>query len=180
MMTIRRPPKPGEPTWYAFLSRPQQEPNAKAWLRTQDAYAWYPTEKRFRRTPRAKVKLRPYHACIFPRYVFARFEAAPRWHILRDCRYLTGVISVEGEPVRMSDAEMAHMAQVPEFIARRMEEEAERRKIVPGVRAVILDGAYAGWTIDVQDVRGDVATFIAGIFGARETAVEVGRLERVA
>jgi transcription antitermination factor NusG len=110
--------------------------------------------------------------------MFAGFPQPPRWHTLRDCRYLTGVVTVAGQPAVITEFAMAQMAQIPATLAARRAEEAERRTIRPGDRATITDGPLAGCRVSVASVHAGIARVILGILGATEAQIEVARLDK--
>lgn len=176
----------GEPRWYAFLTPPRKEASAKAWLEWHGADAWYPVETRWRATPRAKVKRQPYEAVIVPRYIFARFTAEPAWHVLRTCRFLSRVVGVEDCPMPISDDTMAQIEQCPARlnerraeIIRNREERERRRRIGPGDKVMIRDGAMAGWIVDVSEVHNGIAKLASALLGPLKAETDVNRLAKL-
>lgn len=175
-----------EPRWFAFMTPPQKEVSAKAWLEWHGVEAWYPVETRWRNVPRAKVRRKPYEAVIVPRYIFARFTASPAWHVLRGCRFLSRVVGVEDRPLPISDDVMAQIEQYPatlnerraEILKRRQEE--ERRRIVgPGDKVMVRDGALAGWVVGVAEVQGGIAKLFSPLLGPLKAETEVARLVKL-
>lgn len=183
-----RGPQFGEapPCWYAFLTPPQREVSAKAWFEFHGIECWYPSETRWRIIPRGKRKKAPYEARLVPRYIFARFTGNPQWDILRDCRWLTRAIGVDGVPVPITDETLSQMQQVPSRLesirAKREAErkaEAEKRIIRPGDKVVVTDGAMAGWIVDVAEIHAGVASFIANMLGAAKVNIPLSSLEKL-
>ncbi|MBN8292832.1 hypothetical protein JI664_12730 [Rhodobacter sp. NTK016B] len=168
----------GTPTWYAFLTTPQKEGSAKAWLEKKGVEAWYPTETRWRKIAKGKIKRKEYEAVLVPRYIFARFTGRPQWDLLKASRWLTGVVGIDGVPLPITDETLAAMEQVPARLAEIRAREEERRTIRPGDRVRIRDGAMEGWVVEVRSIHAGIARFIVPLMGDRETEMQVGRLSK--
>lgn len=176
-----RGPQVGEapPCWYAFLTPPQREASAKAWFEFHSIECWYPSETRWRIIPRGKRKKAPYEARLVPRYIFARFTGRPQWDILRDCRWLTRTIGIDGVPVPITDETLSKMQKVPARLEAIRKAEVERRTIRPGDKAVVTEGAMAGWVVDVSDIHAGVASFIVNMLGASRINIPLSSLEKL-
>ncbi|MGC4232867.1 MAG: transcription termination/antitermination NusG family protein [Niabella sp.] len=179
------------PIWFAFVTPPQKETAAKVWLERRGVECWFPTEQRWRRVPRGKVSRVAYDARVVPRYVFARFHGYPQWDVLRQSRWISGVIGRGDMPIPITDKTLSEMATVPGRLqylrdqaaaaaAERRRREIELRTIRPGDTVQIRDGACEGWIVDVSDVHAGIASFIVPILGDRMISIETDRLEKVA
>jgi transcription antitermination factor NusG len=184
----KRGPQMGEatPCWYAFMTPPQKEPSARAWFEFHSMECWYPSETRWRIIPRGKRKKAPYEARIVPRYVFARFTGHPQWDILRDCRWLSRVIGIDGEPAPITDEALGAMGQVPQRLeamrkaAAEAEAAARKARIIrPGDKARITTGAMEGWIVDVADIHAGVASFIGNMLGKTSINIPLEHLEKI-
>lgn len=168
----------GTPRWHVFVVEPMREAGVRAWFEWRGLEAWYPTETAWRRVargPRAKVA---YERRLVPGYVFVRFEGAPVWSAVRRCRWLRRVVGRDGRPAAVSDAGMAEMARVPQRLEAMRRAAQEARRIGPGDRARIRDGAMAGWVVEVSEVHAGIARFVVPLLGERRCDMEVGRLEK--
>lgn len=154
---------PGPSAWYCLVTARQKEPAAVAWLGKRGVTAWFPTEERWRRIrgPRRKV---PYQARLVPGYAFAWFPSVPRWHILFDSPYLRGVLCDAAGPIKLREAEIMAMKQVPEVLAERKRREAEAKTIRPGDSVEVLAGPLAGNVFRVESVRGEALDFLCNAF----------------
>jgi transcription antitermination factor NusG len=161
------------PVWHALITLPRREASAQAWLAQRGIEAWYPVETRWRVLRRGRVRRRPYEAVIVGGYIFARFRDEPVWEVVRECRFLRGVIAYDCRPIPITDEVMAQMAQVPARLEALRRREAERRLIRPGDRVVVTEGPLAGWTVDVHEVHAGIARFLTPLGEA-----EVARLEK--
>lgn len=167
------------PEWYIFRTEAQKEAGVVAWLNHKGVEAWYPTEKAWRRIPRGKRKRVPYDRTIAPRYVFARFTGEPDWAVVRSCRYIQKVVGLHGRPMPVRDEVIAEMERVPGRLAILRQKLRDARKVKPGCKAKIMDGALAGWVVDVEDIDAGIAHFVIPLLGGRRTAFPVSGLERV-
>lgn len=169
---------PGPVQWFGFVTAPQSEAKARAWLRRRGVVAWYPVERIWRDfggVRRRKVRC---ERIVVPRYVFARFAGEPRWHLVRECPWLHRVIGFGDRPRPISDATMGRMAEVPRVLREIRRREEEARRIAPGDSARIVDGPLAGWVVDVSEVRAGVARFLAPGSAALPGEISVARLEK--
>lgn len=168
---------PGPVQWFGFVTAPQSEAKARAWLRRRGVVAWYPTERIWRVRSARRVKV-PRYRVVVPRYVFARFAGEPRWHLVRACPWLHRVIGFGDRPLPISDATMGRMAEVPRVLREIRRREEEARRVAPGDSARIVDGPLAGWVVDVSEVRAGVARFLAPGPAGLPGEISVARLEK--
>lgn len=168
------------PLWYILKAKPQKDPNARAWLKAQGVEVWYPTETRWRVVPRGKRKKVPYEARIAPGYLFAMFEHRPVWHVLFDqCCFLSAVVCQDGVPLPIPESILSEMQDVPQRLREMHEARAAARIIKPGDKAMVKDGPFEGWQVDVTAISGGVASFLLPLLGMEEAKIPVSRLEKV-
>lgn len=170
--------KTGRPRWHVFVVQPMSEDSVRAWFARRGIEAWFPTEQAWRRVPRARRKRVPYERRLVPGYVFARFDGEPVWSEVRKCRWLRRVVGCDGRPAPVSDDAMAEMARVPWRLEAMRKAAEEARRIVPGDRALIRDGAMAGWVVEVREVHAGIARLVVPILGNRVTQISVERLDK--
>lgn len=153
-----------EPVWYVFGTPAMKERNAEAWLNHRGLEVWYPREKAWRHNPRGVRKKVPYMRLIVPRYVFVQFTGEPVWHVVRKCPWLSYVVGTPNgeEPMPISDRVMAQMEQVPQRLEKMRREAEERRRVRPGDRVKVIQGAATGWIVSVTEVHAGIARYIAG------------------
>lgn len=170
-----------DPVWFAFTTPPLAEVKARAWLEKKGVAAWMPTEKAWRKLPKARPGFRhqiEYERMLVPRYVFGYFTGRPQWDLLKASRYLSGVVGHAGKPMAITDADLCKMENIPERL-RAIRAQAEReRTICAGDKVRILDGVMEGWLVDVQSVHNGIARFIVPILGETVSAIEVARLSK--
>ena len=167
------------PQWYIVRTEPQKEAGVVAWLNCRGVEAWYPTERAWRKIPRGKRKRVQYDRTIAPRYVFARFTQAPNWAVVISCRYIQNIVGLHGKPMPVSDEVIAEMERVPERLILLRKKLRDARKITPGCKAKIIEGALAGWIVDVEDIDAGIAHFVIPLLGGRRTAFPVNGLDLV-
>lgn len=167
-----------EPAWFVFVTPPQAEGKARAWLERRGVTCWYPSETGWRRQPRSRVKRVAYERRIVPRYLFARFTGRPVWHEVRSCRWISRAVGHDGVPLPVSDEVMAEMAAVPQVLAQLRARQIAARTIQPGDRARVLDGPLAGWVVEVTEVRNGIARFLLPLLGGAEGEAHVAGLDK--
>lgn len=91
-----------EPHWYVIHTKPRQEEraddNLRAW-NVETLLPLYRTRLRSRYTNGFKYRVQP----LFPRYIFARFDAGRLLHKIRYTRGIHAVVSFGGEPSQVDD-----------------------------------------------------------------------------
>lgn len=169
-----------QPAWHIFTVPPRGELPASAWLaRNGVAESWYPTETAYKRVRFKPGKRIPYERPVAPGYLFAVLPRRPHWDVLfaRSRGKLHRVVSHNGEPVPIPEAEMAKMRLVPQRLAIIREAEEARRRINPGDRATV---SIAGieWQVTVDRIHAGIASFIVPLLGGREVQAPVGALRK--
>lgn len=171
-----------DPRWYIFITAPQGELPAEAWLRRNGVpECWFPTEERWKRIPRGKVRKVKYLAPIVPRYLFVTLDKEPNWDLLfeRSLGKLTGVVCRDGVPMPISERDMLKMQQVPATLFAIREKKRLATIVRAGDRVRVLSGAFEEWVVDVSRVHAGVAHVILPMLGLNEVEVPVDRLARV-
>lgn len=171
-----------DPQWYIFVTAPQGEVAAGAWLRRNGVpECWFPTEPKWRRVPRGKVRKVRYFAPVVPRYLFAVIDKEPNWDVLfaRARGKLVGVVSCNGTPIPIPERDMMAMRQVPARLAAITEKRRIAAMIRPGDRVEIEDGPLAGWTVDVARIHAGIASIVIPMLGLDEVKVPADRLRKV-
>ena len=91
-----------EPCWYAIYTNPNQEVRAESNLRAWGLETFNPKIKAVRRNPFTDA---PNYVTkpLFPRYVFARFNAASLLHKVWFTRGVHSVVTFDESPARVDD-----------------------------------------------------------------------------
>ena len=171
-----------DPAWFIFTVPPRGELPASAWLsRNGVAEAWYPSETAFKRNRFKPNQRTPYERPVAPGYLFAVLPRRPHWDVLfARCRgKLLRVVSHNGEPFPMPEAEFEKMQQVPQRLAIIREAEMQKRVIRPRDK-VVIDIAGIEWTVEVDRIHAGIASFILPLLGGREVHRPVDALRKAA
>lgn len=161
--------------WFILRTYPMRERAAAVMLTRMGCECWYPTVTAWRRVRRAAPRKIRYDARVAPGYLFVRPGHVPHWHRLRELTEtaVVGVVMAQGAPVALSDADVAAMAQVPHRLLRlRRKLLSERARMLreqrpeAGDRAIVLDGAFEGWSVDVVRMDSALAQVVIPLLGA--------------
>lgn len=127
------------PRWYAVRTRPKEESRAEVNLLAWDVETFAPRirEKRLNQfTGLPTFFQKP----LFPRYIFARFEAGKLLHKVYYTRGVHSVVNLGNEPIPIEDEAIA-------LIQSRIGEDGFVRlgdEFKPGDKVVIKDGSFKG------------------------------------
>lgn len=169
-----------EPAWFIFTVPPRGELPASAWLsRNGVAECWHPTEQAFKRNRFKPGQRIPYQRPVAPGYLFAVLPSCPHWDVLfaRSRGKLLKVVSHNGEPVPISEDELAKMRQVPQRLAAIREAEMQKRIIRPRDRVAVTVGGVE-WTVEVDRIDAGIASFVLPLLGGREVQAPVETLRK--
>lgn len=182
------------PWWFVLKTHPVKEPDACSWLGRHGVEAWFPVESVWRRKPGSKRYRILVEKKVAPGYVFALFPGEPYWDRLFEAYpgrlYVRSAVSVGGMPARISNAQVAQMALVPERLRLEKERleaerlareaaEAEARRVYAGQKARVIGGAFEGHLVDVTQVGDAMARILTPLFGGLEAEIDVALLRRV-
>ena len=144
-----------EPQWFALTVPPGKEATSRGLLERHGIHAQYPTrEKRRIRLGKAVINKLP----LVTRVVYARFERAPQWDILKERRYINGVYG-GSVPYVVPYAIIRHIMGMPTVEAEIRAARAEMMRLTAGDRAQITAGPFAGFVVDVRRVERGRAWF---------------------
>jgi len=141
---------PCQPVWYALITRPQKERETRHRLQNAGCVVRYPT---IERTRHSHGKKRTQLVPIIPRIIYARFKYRPQWDVMRDRRVIVGVFSKDDEPLVITDEEVAEVMGLPSAIIQMEDEKLEAIKPKVGEPAMMMDGPFAGFFVDVKRVE---------------------------
>lgn len=159
-------------TWYALLTAPQKERAACETLKAKGIHTAYPVRESSHRT-RGKMIVRKLP--VVSRIVYAKFERAPQWDVLKHRRIIQGVFSYGDQPIEIHRDVIRAVMGLPTVAE---ELEAARREMLrvrEGERARVVSGPFAGHLVDVRRVSHGRVWWetLTGIKGeASETALE--------
>lgn len=169
-----------EPAWFIFTVPPRGELPASAWLaRNGVDECWYPSETAFKRNRFKPSQRIPYERPVAPGYLFAIMPRLPHWDVLfHRCRgKLLKVVSHNGEPVPIPEAEMAKMQKLPQRLAAIREAEAAKRRVNAG-DTVRVEISGTEWQVTVDRIHAGVAYFVLPLLGGREVKAPVEALRK--
>lgn len=145
------------PTWYALMVRSGRERVIAERLREYGVHVQYPVTKKWRVTRGQRKRVtRPTVSGV----IYARFTAEPRWHVLKDRRWIVAVFGIGSAPAPLPyDVVRVAMglAETQEEIERAAESMAQLRR---GDQARFVDGPFAGHVVDITHT-GPLVHFIA-------------------
>jgi len=138
------------PLWFGLLVAPQTEAKAKGKLERAGVQVQYPTDEVVRhRNGKKHTFIRPYISGI----IYAQFDYAPQWDVLKERRIISGVFCNGNNPVPVPDAVVRKIVGLP------LEEErleAERiAALTPddGEKVKLMGGLLDGFQVDVVRTR---------------------------
>lgn len=170
-----------QPAWFIFITAPQAETAAEAWLRRNGCEdCWFPSEERWRASRGRRRKV-AYLAPIVPRYLFARLPMEPHWDVLfAEARgKITRVVSRDGIPLPVPEAAILQMQHLPERLAVIRETARRAAEIRRGDRAMITAGPLSGWIIDVAGIHGGIARAVLPLLGGTEVEISEANLKKL-
>lgn len=169
-----------EPCWHIFTVPPRGEGPATVWLeRNGVSECWHPTETAFKRTRFKPNQRIPYARPVAPGYLFVVLPQRPHWDALfaRSRGKLLKVVSHQGEPVPIPEAEMAKMKHLPQRLAAIREAEAAKRRINVGDKVALQIGGVE-WQVTVDRIHAGIASFVIPLLGGREVQAPVETLRK--
>ncbi len=141
---------PMAPKWFALITAPQREKRASDRLRNAGVEVRYPTVERTRHIRGQKRKF--IHPMI-SQIIYARFRYAPQWDVMKERRLITGVFARDGQPIELSQDDIARVMGLPTEAERLEAARIEAMRPRVGEKAEILDGPLAGLMVDVTRVE---------------------------
>jgi len=144
------------PKWYAiFVPRNREETTTKA-LKAKGCFAFYP-----KRTARWFVRGNKIER-DFPQIsgiIYAKFKFSPHWHIMRERKLITGVMSVGCSPIQFPSEVIRLLQGLPGRSEALKQARAELASLCVGDTVKMQDGILAGHFVQVSDVRADGTVF---------------------
>jgi len=137
------------PVWHALLVAPCREATARDMLALHGIHAEFPTHEvsHVRHGKRITRNLP-----IVTRVVYARFEAAPQWDIMRWRRAITGVYCRGETPIDIPYPVIRAVMGLPTIADELTAARAEMLRVRAGDRAVLSGGSMHGFAVDVTAV----------------------------
>jgi transcription antitermination factor NusG len=165
--------------WYCLRVAPQKEFACQMILDRRGFATFVPIETKWRRTGPKKTRT-PYQYPMIPRYIFLGSEQKqfPTHDLLRLSGLpVQGVVTINGIPAQISHNDMAKLAkQSGNCFSTR--ETKVHRSFVPGDQVEIVSGAFAGWSVPVESIKGPMAKVLIPMLGqTREVEVALEALE---
>ncbi|HZH29154.1 MAG TPA: transcription termination/antitermination NusG family protein [Pyrinomonadaceae bacterium] len=125
------------PLWYVIQTKPREEFRAVDNLKAQSIETFFPIVKEPRLDPVTKKRsysVKP----LFPRYLFARFNANKMLHKVNFTRGVHSLVSFGGGPVAVDE-------EILNLISERMSEDGYidlRERLSAGDKVVVVDGPF--------------------------------------
>ena len=134
------------PVWFALVVGPQKEKRTANQLKNAGVNVEYPVDDRVRHHNGKKYE---YQVPMISRIVYAQFEYAPHWDVMKDRKIITGVFCNGVHPVQLDDAVVRAMCNLPE-----VEDELEKARIAAktpdiGEQVELRGGLFNGFRVDV-------------------------------
>lgn len=163
------------PVWHALITAPQREAMTAAQLGNAQTEVRYPVVEKVRHQNGTKRVL---EVPVIPRIIYARFRYEPMWDVMKGRRVIAGVFCRDGQPIYLTDDDVAKVMGLPTEAERLEAERIEAARPRPGEQARITDGPLRGFFVDVDRVAfGRV--WYSTITGLRGDISE-SKIERVA
>ena len=144
------------PKWHAVFVPPNKERTTTEALKAKGCFAFYP-----KRTARWFVRGKKIER-DFPQIsgmIYAKFKFAPHWHIMRDRRLITGVMSIGCSPIAFPSEVIRRLQGLPSRSEALRQARAELSSLCKGDTVTMPDGILAGHFVQVSDIGADGTVF---------------------
>lgn len=147
-----------QPVWNAVFVPPSREASTAKALTDKGCFAFYP-----KRTAIWYVRGRKIER-DFPQIsgmIYVKFKFTPHWHIMRERRMITGVMSVGSNPIAFPAKIIRRVRGLPDRAEALQRAREELAQICKGDTAQLVDGPFSGHFVQVSDIdaRGMVFWF---------------------
>lgn len=134
------------PKWFALVVAPQKEARASQQLKNAGITVEYPVDKRVRHH---QGKKHEYEVPMISRIIYAQFEYAPNWDVLKERRVITGVFCEGVHPISIKDALVRRICSLPEV--EDAMEVARIEALTPeiGERVELRGALFGGFRVDI-------------------------------
>lgn len=144
------------PIWHAVFVPPNKERSTTEALKSKGCFAFYPkrTAKWFVRGKKIERD--------FPQItgmIYVRFKFTPHWHIMRERRLITGVMSVGTKPIGFPSEIIRRVQGLPGRAEALQQARKALTQICKGDTVQLSDGPLAGHFVQVSDIRADGTVF---------------------
>lgn len=164
-----------KPVWHALITAPQREAKVASQLENAQTEIRYPVTEKVRH-PNGRKQV--FEVPIVPRIIYARFRYEPMWDVMKERRVIVGVFCRDGQPIALTDDDVAKVMGLPTEAERLEAERMEALQPRPGEMAKIVDGPFKDFFVDVDRVAfGRV--WYSTLTGIRGSIAE-GKIQRVA
>lgn len=172
-------------TWYVLRIVSGREKTAIDILKRYGIATVMPMKTVFRRRNRHSRQKEKIQLPIVPGYVFAGFHGDPVWYRVMQIPLVAGVVTLNGEPARVSEGQVAQMAAMGGDSGVIPAPESERymvsgREVVEGGQGEVIEGPFADVVVTVTKINGRTATVLAPLFGgSAEVEISLSQIVRV-
>jgi transcription antitermination factor NusG len=165
--------------WFALRTAPQKEFTAQLLLDRRGFQTFVPVETKWKRVGPRKQRV-PHQYPMLVRYVFVSSDQQQfPWHDVLRVQSLpvTGVVTFDGQPAKIPQSAIEKLAKISGNSFRTKETKVHR-SFVPGDQVEIVSGAFAGWSVPVESIKGPMAKVLIPMLGqTREVEVALEALE---
>lgn len=138
------------PVWHALIVAPQKEAKAAHKLGNAGVEVQYPTVEKTRHIRgKAQKFIRP----MISQIIYAKFNAAPNWDVMRDRKIITGVFSIGSEPLKLRPDDISLVMGLPTEADRIEQERIDAETPRVGEQAEIITGPFSGFFVDITRVH---------------------------
>lgn len=149
---------PCDPVWHALITRPQKERDTRHRLQNARCVVRYPTIDKTRHINGQK---RVYTVPIIPRIIYVKFTYEPQWDVMRDRGVIIGVFSKGNQPLAIDEDKVNAIMGLPSTVEQERQaaleaeeqERLSRLNFQVGDRAILTEGPFAGFFVDVTKVE---------------------------
>lgn len=161
--------------WHALITAPQREAKTASQLENAQTEIRYPVVEKVRH-PNGRRQV--FEVPVVPRIIYARFRYEPMWDVMKERRVIVGVFCRDGQPIVLTDDDVAKVMGLPTEAERIEAERIEALRPRPGEMARIVDGPLKDFFVDVDRVAFGRVWYstVAGIRGD----ISEEKIERVA
>ncbi len=156
--------------WFCLTTVPQKEFLCETVLRAMGIAAFVPVEwkvprsSRRHRRPNAGTPARAY-PLLGSRYVFSGFADVLPMHQLHQLHIITGVVSVANTPAQFPTPTIEYLMEMSQIHIPWRKAPNPHRSFQAGDVVEVVQGPFAGHTVPIQKINGQLATVMFNLLG---------------
>lgn len=145
-----------DPRWHAIFVPPNKERTTSETLKAKGCYSFYP-----KRTARWFVRGKKIER-DFPQItgmIYTKFKFTPQWHVMRERRLITGVMSIGVNPIQFPSEIIRRLQGLPGREDALRQARDELSALSAGDTAIMPEGILAGHFVQVSEIKADGTVF---------------------